>query len=259
MKLNMTLGSLFLFLISLFIVSPVFAGGQLVSLDADTYGSTNSDGTYGRIMRVVSQAFPCEGTEITFKFVDPKDGDYVMTNSGNSTFVFTKDRQPYYQDGESVCGTTAKMGSKVSGVRNVTVAVKNGDSVWADPPIIKVDFDGQYHAESYYSGYSYSPSQDHPYYRLIQSQGTSTPTSAPTSQPIYLLTTPTYQPIPSVQPRAIAVPVNDNKSDKKVEELNKKVENLQNQLAVSQKKQSALEIKLNQVMTWIKSIFPFFK
>lgn len=49
-------------------------------------------------------------------------------------------------------------------------------------------------------------------------------------------------------------PTNSN-----IEELNKKVENLENQLQASQKKQSALELKFNQLANWIKSIFPFFK
>lgn len=47
--------------------------------------------------------------------------------------------------------------------------------------------------------------------------------------------------------------------NKQVEELNKKVENLEKELTVSQKKQSNLETKLNQIMDWVKSRFPFFK
>lgn len=174
MKINKVLVILF-FIAYLIFVSPVFAGGQMISLEADSYGTANSDGTYSRIMRVVTQEKPCEGIEITFKFVNPQEGDYVMTQSGNETFTFTKDRQPYYQDGEQVCGTTAKMGSKVAGVRDVTVVSKHGDYTYPDPPVIKVDFDGQYHADNSYNGYNYSSSQDHPSYRLTHSQTTSNP------------------------------------------------------------------------------------
>lgn len=328
--------SLFLF------AAKSLAGGQLVSLDADSYGSTNSDGTYGRIMRVVSQAFPCEGTEVTFKFVDPKDGDYVMTSSGNATFVFTKDRQPYYQDGESVCGTTAKMGSKVLGERNVTVTVKNGNSVWADPPVIKVDFDGQYHSDNFYNGYSYSSSQDHLSYRLTHPQTTPNPTPypAPTGtltvnvlsqqiiQPnnrtvllkwsaleggsifydIYgkstkdagwqrllsdqggpsatvtikanedysikvqgcirkvgncvnsnelLLTKIHKQEGKVVIPQVTSIAANTD--NQQVEELNKKVGELEGKLAESQKRQNALELAFNNLVSWLKTHIPFFK
>lgn len=42
-----------------------------------------------------------------------------------------------------------------------------------------------------------------------------------------------------------------------IEQLNKKVKNLQNQLEESKQKQSVLETRLNQVLSWIKSVFPF--
>lgn len=44
-----------------------------------------------------------------------------------------------------------------------------------------------------------------------------------------------------------------------IEELNKKVENLQSQLEESKQKQNFLESRLNQLISWIKSIFPFFR
>lgn len=161
-----------------FIFAPLtLAGGQLIHVTADSYGATNSDGTYGRIIRIVSSIRPCEGTEITLKFVDPKEGDYVMTQSGSATFTFTKDRQPYYEDGEQVCGTIAKMGSRVLGEREITVLEKNGNP----PPVIKVAFDGQYHSEDYHDGYSYSPSQDTPAYRLNHSSSSPTSIQAPSA------------------------------------------------------------------------------
>ncbi len=158
------------FLLPLFHAQPVSAGGPHFSLEADSYGSTNSDGTYGRIIRFVDQDKPCEGTEVTFKFVEPKDGDYVMTTSGNATYIFTKDSPPYYQDGQAICGTTVKMGSKIKGMRQVTVQAKNS----SETPMINVDFDGEYHADNAYNGYNYWSSQDSPAYRLNHNQ-TSTP------------------------------------------------------------------------------------
>lgn len=355
MKINKTLGSLFL-LASLGFVSPVFAGGQMTSLEADSYGSTNSDGTYGRIMRVVTQVRPCEGTVLTFKFVDPKEGDYIMTTSGNATFVFTKDSQPYYQDGELVCGTTAKMGSKVLGERDVTVIVQDTNGVSIDsPPVIKVDFDGKYHPDNSYNGYNYSSSQDHPSYRLTHPQQTSNPTPTQgSSVGIYAwvlnqqtpalgsdnrsvvikwsafdgnpgtftiygrpasrtyvrpdsinnwdkllegqkgpsadlnITTEDYYLkvygcqdkwgncvysnalfLPKVQKQdgntitspnpGLSVSASPNTNDKKVDELDKKVRDLQNQLDQSKKNQSFLEQRISYLVNFIKQLFPFFK
>lgn len=52
-------------------------------------------------------------------------------------------------------------------------------------------------------------------------------------------------------------PVSDENS--KVEELNKKVENLQTQLDQSKKAQSVLEQRINDLVSFIKNLFPFFK
>lgn len=234
----------------LFSASTVYAGGQLVHLDADSNGYTNSDGSYGRIMRVVSRAIPCEGTEITFKFVDSKEGDYVMTPSGSATYVLTKDAPLYYQDGETVCGTTAKMASKIKGMREVTLEIKIGVNTWSTPPIIKVDFDGQYHGDNSYNGYNYRSSQDALAYLLTHPQTTPSPTS--TSKPVVKNSTPTPVATPTITPS----PAPDNS---KVEELSQKVEDLQNQLEQSKKDQSFLEQRVNDLVDFIKKIFPFFK
>lgn len=351
------LGGAFLFLFN----TPVFAGGQMYSIEADSYGATNDDGTYGRIIRFISQAKPCEGTIITFKFVDPKDGDYIMTSSGNATFTFTANREPYYKNGEQVCGTTAKMGSKVKGERDVTVVVTDtANNSLAQPPIIKVDFDGQYHADNSYNGYNYRSSQDDPYYvagyrgtpemvypvdnqtldlegaymfkvkpvtgssgylfglfqdgqmvyenyrdtRTLSSNGefalwetnpfhakfhtgpvsvwvrayvnnqwtdariitinltprcNGCPVPVPTSQPSGL-PTPSIQPYPQVTPPAIPpgqiVVVTDSSASAA---LQNKVDELQKKLEESQQRQGLLERQLNQIVNWIKSIFPFFR
>lgn len=53
--------------------------------------------------------------------------------------------------------------------------------------------------------------------------------------------------------------VTEPSSDSDTEQLNQKMENLQKQLEESKQKQSALESRLNQLLSWIRSIFPFFK
>ena len=57
-------------------------------------------------------------------------------------------------------------------------------------------------------------------------------------------------------PSNVATPSTDNS---KVDELNQKVENLQNQLDQSKKTQSVLEQRVNDLVSFIKRLFPFFK
>lgn len=331
------------------------AGGQLIDLLADSNGWV-SDGGYGRNMKVFissgPQGFPCKGTEITFKFVDPKDGDYINTGSGTPTFVMQDDPQPFYKNGVrvgSICGTYAKMSSKVSGERTVTVFVKNGDRVWpvSDSPVIKVAFDGKYHSDNAYNNQNYRSSFEG--YGWYQDDTTIQPTNTPVPQlpagkpDLWLLNQQLVAPYgrqvtikfgwpvtegnvryniftrkakkqawekqltgewgPSAQlniradedyyvkvqgclnkigtcvdsselfvpklkeqekkkeierviskPDSVANPVSSDTA-----QLQQKVDNLQKKLEVSQQKQSELESRLNQMIAWIKSIFPFFK
>lgn len=62
-------------------------------------------------------------------------------------------------------------------------------------------------------------------------------------------------PSPTIKPTVSPTP----NSDKKVDELNKKVENLQNQLEQSKKTQGVLEQRVNDLVNFIKKLFPFFK
>ncbi len=63
------------------------AGGQLVHLNADTNGWSTGD-YFGRVMRVsLNPDFPCKDTTITFRFVEPKDGDVISTEDGGATYT----------------------------------------------------------------------------------------------------------------------------------------------------------------------------
>ncbi len=57
----------------------------------------------------------------------------------------------------------------------------------------------------------------------------------------------------------VAIVTNPQGDDQRVDELNKKVENLQQQLEQSKKDQSILEKRFNDLLGFIKSLFPFFK
>lgn len=62
-----------------------------------------------------------------------------------------------------------------------------------------------------------------------------------------------------VAPSPSTVTPTPSSNNSNIEDLNKKVENLQNQLEESKQRQSFLETRINQLVSWIKSVFPFFK
>lgn len=59
---------------------------------------------------------------------------------------------------------------------------------------------------------------------------------------------------PTIQPTKVVVVTDSSASAA----LQKRIDELQNRLEESQRKQSVLESQLNQIINWIKSIFPFF-
>lgn len=103
---------------------------------------------------------------------------------------------------------------------------------------------------------------------LVSRMPNITPVTA-TSTTIKLPTKTPQKNIKSVKPTAnqptpkISVvttsPQPSTTSEKGVEELNKKIENLQSQLNASKARQSLLEERLNQITNWLKSRLPFFK
>lgn len=62
-----------------------------------------------------------------------------------------------------------------------------------------------------------------------------------------------------VAPSPSTVTTSPSPTNSNVEELNKKVENLQNQLDQSKKTQNVLEQRINDLINFIKRLFPFFK
>lgn len=174
--------AIFVFLLLLSITTtPAFAGGTIFSSYADTSGWANNNGLFGRTIRVfLSPEVPCRGSQITFKFTDPQDGDYIMTGSGNATYTMQEDR------GSNGCSTYAKMGSKVEGARKIEIDVSTTNQVVGfvgDSHIITVDFDGAYHADNEYNGYSYRTAITDPYSSL-NNQNNNANTQVPPSATI---------------------------------------------------------------------------
>jgi hypothetical protein len=85
-------------------------------------------------------------------------------------------------------------------------------------------------------------------------------TSCVDSDPLFLPgthpgTTPVVTPV--VSPNVTPAP--STPDDSHVQELNQRINNLENQLTESKKNQSVLEQRVNDLMSFIKRLFPFFK
>lgn len=79
----------------------------------------------------------------------------------------------------------------------------------------------------------------------------------PQATPTTAVNKTTPAPSTILEQPTIAIPTSPE--DKKIEELNKKVAELEGKLEKSQQKQNALEQTLNNLLSWIKSRFWFFK
>lgn len=92
---------------------------------------------------------------------------------------------------------------------------------------------------------------------VLKYSGEFVSTPVPTQQPVQPTSKPTVYPTPTATQEAVVFPT--PASNPKVDELSKKVDDLQNQLDESKQKQNFLEARLSQITAWLKSIFPFFK
>lgn len=340
----------------LFFATPVLAGGGNVWLIADGDGSINNVGTYGRVVRIfISPDLPCKGAQITFKFVEPKEGDWIHTGSENETYLMQEDRQPLYRNGVmgTTCSTYAKVGSNVFGDRIFYATVKTTDGKTTDSQQLTLHMDGKDYGtgigedpywgmtiptdipmpgapemvypqngqtldlEGAYmfkvkpvagaSGYLFGLFQDgvmtYENYRdtktlssngefalwesnpahakfhagevkvmiralvrnqwtdareitlILRSRGNSDIVQTTTIQQPSPQQTSVSKP-PTIQPSQKIVVVTDSSASAA---LQRRIDDLQKKLEESQLRQSALESKLNQIISWIKSVFPFFK
>lgn len=215
-------------LLSLIFVSSVSAGGGLVSINVTSYdGITITDLKPGLPYIVRPTAYAddsykkfCAGCPIKIKFENPQSSDIVNASSEK-----TDENGTMY----------AKVVSYIPGPRMVyaEVVLPDGKTYTSSKAILN------------YLG----KSEGQPNTIVIQ-KNTTSPQEKPNFNTETVKSSPIASPTNSL---------NKEEDNKKVEELNRKVENLENQLEESKRKQSALESRLNQVLNWIKSIFPFFK
>lgn len=241
MRLNKTLGGLFL-LASLIFVPSVFAGGGGVDTRV-----TNTDDPHANtvIVHFDSKLFTCKGMNVSFNFETPEDGDMIEGTNGNNTSTITQ--EAWMAKGHLKCFTYAKVYSKeLKRNRILNISFKGANLEGSRE--IAISF-----------GVTYNPN-DLPFLPW-ESSSDPQPISTPTTEVLPVPTTTpfgkTTKPADTVELQKAEQPIIVEESNNK--ELEQKIANLEAQLTESKQKQSFLEQRINDLVNFIKKLFPFFK
>lgn len=224
------------------------AGGGLVEMYGfqephDGYAKPGEQITF-RIKANIKEGGRCQKCPIKVKFIHPQSSDII-----NQSSDLTDDNGEIY----------AKAISNIPYIRYVYADVTMPDgSVYTSSRAL-VNFAGRiiFYPESEDSAVNVSESFQAP---AITVQG---PGSMP--KPTTMVLRSTTPELPKVKPTSIPAPEEEIKiepsatSDTRAEDLNKRVEQLEQQLDESKQEQQKLENNFNNLISWIKSIFPFFK
>ncbi len=309
--MNKILG--FFLLVSLIFVSPVFAGGGLISFESSP-ALVRPGEQYVVRPKVYSDnnGNLCKSCPIIIKFENTQTGDVinqsdsktdengtmyakVISQQSGERIIYAEVTMPggtSYQSSRYVLYYEAKaepIGSivvRVDGQRILGGDVRQVSLSWNSIPeayylVFVRPVNNSYGAALAQTNnlnatvtintspnYYVKVSACNSYGRCIESSEVLVPELKAATTPVPVVSSNTYNtkvttsettkaksftsPIQVVAPTA-------SSSDKKVEELNTKIDNLQGQLEESKMKQNALESKINELVSWIKSLFPFFK
>lgn len=230
MKINKILGGIFL-LTALVFTSPVFAGGG--GVDARV---TNTDDPHANTVLVYfdPKLFTCKGMNVSFNFETPETGDMIEGTNGDNTSTITEDA--WMAKTQLKCFTYAKVYSKeLKWNRILNISFKGANLEGSRK--IAVSF-----------GVNYNPN-DLPLLAWESFSDSAPVAPKPTTAP---QSSVTPEPKKEDQPK-----VTDNENNN--EELSRKIANLEAQLAESEQKQSILAQRINDLVNFIKKLFPFFK
>ena len=242
-----------LILSALFFTPLAYAGGAGVY--ATTYATEDP---HWNIVRVYfDQPYNCKGIQVSFKFDSPEDGDIISGTDGPNSSTITEGAS-YETVGDKQylrCSTYTKVYSKelkwnrtfninfsgpVQGSRQIAVSFGYGLN---NSHILLLPWEG---SSSYAPPSTPSPTPK-PELTLQPSPKQPKPITVP--KPIEAST-----PQPTSKPKETEKPKSDE-----TEKLNSKIASLEAKLVESEKKQSFLEQRINDLVTFIKNLFPFFR
>lgn len=238
--------TVFLSSLALFGTLPVttLAGGGPIYLESQAWIPFNESHAFiiqAHITPDINFDYNCKNIPVTFKFEDPKPGDKIFAedfDKENSTTTILGYNERVSPNGthHKDCSAIAKVISGTAETRQIFVEAdlpKWGNTV---SYMISVPFGTDKDSQAIQNYYEAAPTlpweEDLPSFEGITEDGTYDG-KAPVSF--------------------------DASNSAKIQELEKKLSNLQQQLDENKKQQNVLQEKLDAIISWIKSIFPWFK
>ncbi len=234
--------SLVFTLLTFFFAPLTFAGGGGVDTRV-----TNTDDPHAItvIVHFDPKLFTCKGMNVSFNFEIPEDGDMIQGTNGDNTSTILE--EAWMAKTRLRCFTYAKVYSKELKLNRTLNISFNGANLEGSRKIA-VSF-----------GVNYNPN-DLP---LLAWENPSdpAPVATPPTKPNYTSepNKPTFtsQPIVTPEPKKVDQPqVTDNENNN--EELNRKIANLEEQIEESKREQNILTQRINDLVSFIKKLFPFF-
>ncbi len=237
-----------------------FAGGGGVSTT-----TTKTDDPHWNTIRVyfAPDLFTCKGMRVSFNFETPESGDQISGGNGDNSSTISSEASYETIDGKQYlrCSTYAKVySSQLKWNRTLNISFKGANLEGSRQIAVSFGYglnDFTYPLLPWEEGF---PSSG-------ELKPTSTPGQpAPTStQPPKEYSTPkgetrpVYSPSPTKKVESVSNPSITPAPSKSDEQLNIRISSLEAQLAQSQTKQNTLEQKINDLFTFIKHFFPFFR
>lgn len=252
-KKLLVLGIICLAELSSVLAPRVLAGGGLIYLDARPQTLNWQESKSYIVRAYISPEIKCSNIPVTFKFVDPQAGDEISTpasgpDTGKAATIISKALPRYvnnkvFQD----CTTYAKVFSGTDAERELYVEANLPDGTLYKSSSIILNFWQENPSET--TG-SFSTPWDNETKTANPSIASAIPAPDTAGGALEIIN-PSSKPISSILPSIEA--------DQKTEELNKKITALENKVEQASKKQSILEQKIQDLVSFIKRILPFFK
>lgn len=241
-KKILLLAGMELTLLSFIFTSPILAGGGGVDTRV-----TNTDDPHANtvIVHFDPKLFTCKGMNVSFNFEIPEDGDMIESTNGDNTSTIT--REAWTAKGHLKCFTYAKVYSKeLKWNRILNISFKGANLEGSRK--IAVSF-----------GVTYNPNDLPllPWESSSDPQPVSIPATEVLPAPTFVPLGKANKPVVTAEPQKVEQPIIVEESNNK--ELEQKIANLEAQLSESKKEQNILAQRINDLVSFIKKLFPFFK
>lgn len=202
---------------------------------------------------------PCKGTTVTFKYENAQPGDNVTAGGENGSFTFTENGfkvSKYNSQTIPDCNTYAKFYSTNNAQKYAIVEFKTADGKTYSAKFalnFQLPNPGNTDSNEKYP----LPWEENYIKGKVSDEGKEKVKVANTIN--IRKSGEKEERVEKEASSPMRIKIKEEKEGSGSAEMQKRIDDLQRKLEESQKKQSALEQQLNSIISWLKSVFPFFK